>query len=214
MNSLDKFKNKLIVLEGPADHCGKSTLAKALYEKLTSENIDTILTKQPGDAPGELGNLTRSLCIDKKWNLHPLSNLFAFLLDRAEHTSKVIQPALDSGKTVICDRYWYSTIAYQFYGKQLLEKFDLNEEFAFWMNRVASMNIEPNVVFFIEREAKRIQAEKDNENDQFETASREFKQRVEQAYYNMAETNPIFKRINVIENDIPATLELLLESTF
>ena len=213
MNNIDKFRNKLIVFCG-IDHCGKSTLAKSLYDKLSYNGIDVVLTKQPGDAPGELGSLTRSLCIDKKWNLNPLSNMFAFLLDRAEHTSKVIQPALEAGKTVICDRYWYSTIAYQFYGKQLLEKYNLNEEFAFWMNRVASMNIEPNVVFFIEREAKKVQAEKDNENDQFETASREFKLRVDQAYNKMADADPLFRRIKVVENDIPATLELLLGSTF
>lgn len=210
----EKFKGKLIVFEKPADHSGGTTLAKALCNRLIEEGQDVIFTKQPGDAPGDLGVLTRSLCIDKRWNLHPLSNLFAFLLDRAEHTSKIIQPALDAKKTIICDRWWYSTIAYQFAGKQLFEKFELNQEFAFWMNRVASMNIEPDVVFFIERDQQKVETEKNTESDQFETASREFKQRVKEAYYNMANSDPLFKRIMVIENDIPATLEKILDTDF
>jgi thymidylate kinase len=78
----EKFKGKLVVFEGPADHCGKSTLANALKDKLIEEGLDVLLTKQPGDVPGELHDLMRSMCIDKKWGLHPISNLFAFLLEQ------------------------------------------------------------------------------------------------------------------------------------
>jgi dTMP kinase len=211
---IEKFKGKLIVFEGPADHCGKSTLARALNEKLLLEGMDVLLTKQPGDVPGELSELFQSLCKDKKWNLHPMSNLFAFLLDRSEHTSKIVLPALQSGKTVICDRWFYSTIAYQFYGKQLLEKFNLNEEFAYWMNSIASLGCDPDVVFYIERNQAKVEAEKDTETDQFETASREFKERVRVAYEKMASTIPIFRRIPVIESDIQGTLSQILETNF
>jgi dTMP kinase len=210
----EKFKGKLVVFEGPADHCGKSTLAKALHEKLLAEGVDVLLTKQPGDSPGEIGTMMRSLCIDKKWNLHSISNLFAFLLDRCEHTDKVVQPALKVGKTVICDRWYYSTIAYQFYGKELLEKYNLNKQFAYWMNRVASLNIEPDVVYFIERAQEKISQTKDAEYDQFETASYEFKLRVRGAYYSMLKENPLFVKIPVIEDDIPGTLDQILRRSF
>ena len=213
MNSLEKFKGKLIVLEG-IDHSSKSTQAKALYDKLTAEGYDVLLTRQPGDSPGELGELMRSLCKDKKWDLHPISNLFAFLLDRTEHTDKVVSPALKAGKTVICDRWYYSTIAYQFYGKELLEKYNLNKQFAYWINRGASLNIEPDVVFFLEREQEKINQVKDDSSDIFETSSYEFKLRVRNAYYTMLKENPLFIKIPVVENDIDATLNKILGASF
>ena len=209
----EKFRGKLVCFEGP-DHSGKSVLANALNTKLTSEGLDVLLTKQPGDVPGELHDLMRSMCIDKKWGLHPISNLFAFLLDRTEHTDKVVIPALRAGKTVLCDRWYYSTIAYQFYGKQLLDTYHLNKQFAYWVNRVASLNIEPDVVFFIERAEEHIATSKNTETDQFETASYEFKLRVRNAYYSMAKENPLFQRIKVIEGDVPGTLEKLLGASF
>lgn len=207
---IEQFKGKLIVFESGQDHSGKSTMAQALHAKLSQEGLDVILTKQPGDAPGDLKDLMRSMCIDKKWNLHPISNLFAFLLDRTEHTDKVVLPAIKAGKTVICDRWYYSTIAYQFYGKQLLDTYHLNKQFAYWVNRVASLNLEPDIVFFLERAQEKIAASKNDEFDQFETASYEFKLRVRNAYYSMAKENPLFNKIQIVEDDIPATLEKLL----
>lgn len=210
----EKFKGKLVVFESPADHSGKSTLANALYEKLKFEGVDVLLTKQPGDSPGELGTLLRSLCIDKKWNLNPITNLFAFLMDRAEHTDKIVQPAIKAGKTVICDRWYYSTIAYQFYGKELLEKYHLNKQFAYWVNRIASFNLEPDIVYFIERAQENINKTKNDENDQFETASYEFKLRVRNAYYSMLKENPLFVKIPVIEGDVQGTLDQILRRNF
>ena len=211
---IENFKNKLIVFEG-VDHSGKSTLAKALYDRLTKSGIDTILTKQPGDAPGELGVLTRSLCIDKKWGLNPVSNLFSFLLDRSEHISKVIIPALTNGKTVVCDRWGYSTIAYQFYGKELIRKYNLSDDFASTLNSFASFNLDPDVVFFIERDINNIKKEKNDDFDQFETESDLFKDRVNKAYYKLLEeNNDLFVDIKVLENDIEGTLNLILDSEF
>ena len=206
----EKFRGKLLTFESAADHSGKTTLAEALYKRLTDEGLDVVLTKQPGDVPGELGTLTRSLCIDKKWDLHPMANLFAFLMDRTENTAKVVEPALAAGKTVICDRWYYSTIAYQFYGKQLMEKYHLNKQFAYWMNRVASLNREPDVVYFIERDQAAVERTPDSSWDQFETASYDFKLRVRKAYYDMAKENDLFRRIQVIEGDVPGTLEKVL----
>jgi dTMP kinase len=208
----EKFKGKLIVFEGPQDHCGKSTLAKALYDKLVLEGVDAILTKQPGGDWGPLSETFRSYAIDKKYNFNPIANLFLFLTDRSQHTSEVVIPAIRAGKTVICDRWYYSTIAYQFYGKQLLEKYQLNKQFAYWMNRVASMNQEPDAVFFIERDQVNVEKTPDDQWDQFETASYEFKLRVRKAYYDMAKEND-FNRIQVVEGDVDATLEKILNSS-
>lgn len=178
---MEKLKNLLICLEGQ-DHCGKSTVAKLLVNKLSDNNIPAIYTFQPGDNDAEYNSMLSDMCKTKKYDLDPLSNLFAFLLDRSEHTSKKIIPALKEGKTVICDRWWYSTIAYQFYGKQLLEKYDLSVDFAYWMNRVASHNLKPHYAFFLKRPQKLIDQTPDNAQDLFETETQKFKERVKQGY--------------------------------
>jgi len=121
--NLDLIKGRLIVCEG-TDHSGKTTIAEKMTSFLNKNGVSTIFTFQPGDIKfGPHASITRDFCTRKTYNLDPLSNLFAFLLDRSENTSKVIIPALKEGKTVIADRWWYSTIAYQFYGKQLIEKY-------------------------------------------------------------------------------------------
>ncbi len=126
--------------------------------------------------------MLHDMCKTKKYDLDPLSNLFAFLLDRSEHTSKKIIPNLENGVAVISDRYWYSTIAYQFYGKQLLEKYNLSMDLAYWMNKVASHNLTPYKAFYLNRAQELVNATEDDNQDLFETESSLFKQRVKNGY--------------------------------
>lgn len=187
MIDAERLRNKLIVYEG-YDKTGKSSVAKLMVDFLNAKEVPAIFTFQPGDkAWGTEAVLMRSLCIDKRHDLHPLANLFAFLLDRTQQMYKVVMPALEEGKTVVSDRWWHSTVAYQFYGKQLLELFDLDESFAFWLNQVASLGVEPDYVFYFP-ESLNIEREVDI-NDQFETADDGFSKRVREAYEAMAQKN-------------------------
>lgn len=206
--TLEKLRGKLLVFEG-YDKTGKSSVAKLLADTLNSNDIETVFTFQPGDtAWGTTAALTRSLCIDKRYNLHPLSNLFAFLLDRTEQVDKIVRPALEAGKTVISDRWWHSTIAYQFHGKELLKDYLLNEEFAFWLNRTASLNYEPDYVFYFP-ETLDIERPVD-ENDQFEIAGSSFSERVKSSYNSMAGTIDSF--VSIVPGSNPLeTLKILLE---
>lgn len=206
--NLERFRNKLIVFEG-YDKTGKSSVAKLLADTLETEGIPTVFTFQPGDtAWGTDAAIMRSMCIDKRHNLHPLSNLFAFLLDRTEQVDKIIIPALREGKTVISDRWWYSTIAYQFYGKQLMDSFLLNKDFAYWLNSVASLNYTPDVVFYFP-ETLNIDREID-QNDQFEMAEDSFGERVRKAYEFMAYELEEFQVVKPGNNALD-TLKILLE---
>lgn len=205
---LKKFKNKLIIFEGE-DHSGKSTIAKKFTSYLNNNNIETIYTFQPGDNDASFNQTLNDLCKKKTYSIDPLSNLFAFLLDRSIHTYSKVKPALENGKTVICDRWWYSTIAYQFYGKQLLEKYNLNHDFAFWMNEVASHNLKPDVVFYFSRNQDLIDLTDNDSNDLFETESKLFKKRVKEAYLNMLNNLPEFINIEV-DNDSNITLQRVI----
>jgi len=149
------------------------------------------------------------MCKTKKYDLHPMTNLFAFLLDRSEHVAKKIIPALQDGKVVISDRFWQSTIAYQFYGKQLLEKYELSRDFAYWMNTVASHNVKPHHAFFLQRPQELVDADQDDEKDLFETESDKFKQRVKDGYDSLVKSGEL--QIINVDPDPMITLENIIK---
>lgn len=211
--NLEKFRNRLIAMEG-GDENGKSTIAQLLVKKLNDNNIPTLLTFQPGDSNyGVLASIMRSLCKDKRWNLHPLSNMYAFYLDRVEQMDKVIIPALSGGKTVVSDRWHFSTTAYQYIGKQIMDDYNMPIEVADWFSYSSEMGHSPDVVFyFSEKILKTIGLRKSDssENDLFETAGNDFQSRVYRAYEEMANNpNLKFKRIKLMSTP-EETLESLL----
>ena len=180
---LSKFKNRLLILEG-GDSSGKSSVGNMLVDYLNNNGIDTIFTFQPGDTNwGVNAAITRSWCKDKRHNFHPLANFFAFQLDRVEQTDKIIVPALEAGKTVISDRWNYSTIAYQMYGKQLLEKYNMPEDVLNWLLTTAITSKEPDYVFYFPDVIN--SNRKDDVNDEFDNAPSSFKERVHNAYERM-----------------------------
>lgn len=108
-------KGKFIVFEGP-DRCGKSTQANMLAEYLRNEHkLDVVLTREPGGTP--LAEAIRNILLDPNQKITPLTELMLYEASRAAHTEETIIPALESGKTVICERYTMSTCAYQGYGR-------------------------------------------------------------------------------------------------
>jgi dTMP kinase len=193
MGPLDQFRNKFIVFEG-TDATGKTSVAKALVDRLNtasarySIDFSARFTYQPGDAVwGPIAPLIRSLCKDKRWNLSSCGNLFAFLLDRAECIDKIVRPSLAQGQTVVLDRYTYSTIAYQLFGKQIYEDIEKScgsqvaRSLLTWFKNPYP-DVTPDVVFyFSEKVGSRI----DDDNDMFDKATAEFNARVNAAYEKM-----------------------------
>jgi len=106
-----------IVMEG-IDGAGKSTQAKLLAEWFEEQGYETVLTKEPTDTA--FGKLIRRLVltggregiIDGARISHEAEALL-FAADRAEHVHKLIKPSVEAGKVVISDRYFYSSLAYQ-----------------------------------------------------------------------------------------------------
>jgi len=99
----------LINLEG-IDGCGKSTQSQFLIDKFESGNEKTILLKEPTN--GKYGQKLWEM-LSGKIEATTEEILELFVLDRKEHVNQKIKPALDDGKNVIMDRYYYSTMAYQ-----------------------------------------------------------------------------------------------------
>lgn len=108
--------NKLITFEG-VDGCGKSTQVHRAAAWLRALDIDVVTTFEPGDTA--LGREIRTLLLAGIFVPVPETELLLFLADRAQHVREVIQPALESGAWVLCDRYTDSTLAYQLAARKL-----------------------------------------------------------------------------------------------
>tara|TARA_B100000902_G_scaffold75617_1_gene80435 strand:+ start:498 stop:1082 length:585 start_codon:yes stop_codon:yes gene_type:complete len=99
----------LINLEG-IDGCGKSTQSQFLMDKFENDNEKTILLKEPTN--GKYGQKLWDM-LSGKIEATTDEILELFILDRRDHVNEKIKPALDDGKIVLMDRYYYSTMAYQ-----------------------------------------------------------------------------------------------------
>lgn len=117
-----------IVLEGP-DGAGKTTLAKALVEALPN----AVYEQEPYDRESVYGAI----------KVDPSGAVHYFMEDRENHQA-VIAGHLAEGKIVVCDRYYWSTAAYQY--KHLIENPNDLRTFV-WKSRQL---IQPDVVFFVE----------------------------------------------------------------
>lgn len=99
-----------IVIEG-IDGSGKSTQLRLLAERLRAAGHDVVVTREPYEG-GEYGPRIRAMARSGV-SLDPEEELRWFVEQRREHVRDVITPALSAGRTVLCDRYFLSSVAYQ-----------------------------------------------------------------------------------------------------
>ena len=171
-----------ITFEG-GEGSGKSTQARLLYRRLQRVGIPSLLTHEPGVT--KLGRrITRLLKWSPDTNISPLTELLLFNTSRAQLVSEVIKPALESGKTVICDRYADSTTAYQGYGRGL----DLATVTA--VNLAGMSGIFPSITFLLDIPVDRGLARKAKNVDRFETEPVDFHRRVREGYLRLAAAEP------------------------
>lgn len=114
MTKAEAHKGLFVVLEGP-DGAGKSVQARTLAERLRARGLPVTYSREPGGT--KLGEQVRHLVNDPGPTLRgPKADVLLYSAARAQHVDEVIQPALDAGHVVVCDRYATSTMAYQGYG--------------------------------------------------------------------------------------------------
>ncbi|HID43629.1 MAG TPA: dTMP kinase [Archaeoglobaceae archaeon] len=136
----------LIAIEG-IDGAGKTSLAKFLEKELQKLGFDVVIFKEP--TKSELGKK-----IMESSNLSPEEELELFILDRKYDVENNIRPALEQGKVVIMDRYYYSTMAYQgALGLDINEIRRKNEEIAPEPGLVIFLDLDPEKA--IKRVSKR-----------------------------------------------------------
>ncbi len=110
-------KGVFITLEG-GEGAGKSTQLQLLKEFLVNASVDVIVTREPGGVPSaeNIRDLLVNGQIDK-WN--SLTETLLHFAARHEHVSKLIQPSLEAGQWVLCDRFADSTTAYQGFAQNI-----------------------------------------------------------------------------------------------
>lgn len=102
---------KFVAFEG-GEGMGKSTQARLLADVLSTRGLEVVLTREPGGTQG--AEAIRNLLLHppgKGWG--PEAEALLFAAARADHVEKLIKPALEAGKWVICDRFLDSSRAYQ-----------------------------------------------------------------------------------------------------
>ncbi len=100
---------KLIVFEG-TDGTGKTTQRDMLAKYLMTHGYATLITKEPTEGP--YGMQIRDLYRNRN-RYSPEEELELFLADRRDHVARLLLPNLQEGKIILCDRYYFSTAAYQ-----------------------------------------------------------------------------------------------------
>ncbi len=162
-----------VVFEG-IDGCGKSTQARRV-----ARERDARFVFEPGDTP--VGIDLRRWILDAATPMTPATEALLLLADRAHHVHSVIEPALASGRSVVADRFYASTLAYQGYGRGV----DLDELRA--ATDLAIGDCRPDLTILIDlTPSLALEREARDESDRFEIAEAGFHDRVRQGYLELA----------------------------
>jgi dTMP kinase len=167
------------------DGCGKSTQAKLLNQYFVDQGKDVIFSREPGGSPG--AETIRELLLTgttDKWSAE--TELLLFTAARRDHLETTIEPALASGKMVICDRFADSTRVYQGATRgDLRSKVDLLH--------TTMIGREPDITIIIDVEPevalKRGLARNSGE-DRFEDFGLEFQENLRHGFLKLAEEYP------------------------
>jgi dTMP kinase len=204
------MKGLFISFEGN-DGSGKSSVIKKVVEELQKMNFDVLVTREPGGS--SISEKIRDIVLDpQNIGMDPVTEAYLYAASRREHVQKVINPALQEGKVVICDRYIDSSLAYQGGGRELGIDNVLN------INKYAVESTIPDLTIILcvkpEIGLNRINKFR-HEKDRLEQETIEFHKRVYDAYQVISKMYP--NRIALVngegslEEECNLTLDVVLK---
>ena len=182
------MRGKFITFEG-GDGAGKTTQIGLLAETLERAGKTPIVTREPGGTA--LAEEIRDWVLHHSSTVDPETEVLLMFAARSHHTSEIIEPALESGRWVLCDRYADASYAYQGGGRGVLIR-----ELEF-LAQFAHRNLWPDLTIYLDAPVDRAFARiRDREQDRIEQSGREFFERVRYKYLEMAEND---SRISVVD---------------
>jgi dTMP kinase len=192
-----------LTLEG-LDGSGKTTQINRLAAWLKRRGHACLVTRQPGGTA--LGDRIRGLVLDSRSTaIAPMAEMALMFADRAQAVSEVIQPALNAGKIVLCDRFTDSTEAYQGGGRGLGSAVVLE------LHRLLAAALQPDLTLLLlpslegsleraRRRNQRVSEESGADEGRFEQEQDAFYRRVWEKYREIALREP--ERVILIEGDL------------
>ncbi len=188
---------KFITLEG-IEGVGKTSNLRFIKDLLQAAGHNCVVTREPGGT--KLGEALRGLLLSHSDdNMSADAELLLMFAARAEHLAKVIIPALESGQTVLCDRFTEATYAYQGGGRLIdVDKIGALEQ---WVQ--GDLRPDLTVVLDAPVEVGRARAGSRSAPDRIEKEQDDFFQRVRKAYIEMAGHYP--QRICLVDASLDIT---------
>lgn len=203
MNNSPTPPGKLISFEG-LDGAGKTTQIELLTRWLDEWGVSYIRTREPGGTP--LGLEIRRLLMDyPELEMTPLAEAFLFQADRAQHFTRLVLPALESGKLVITDRCFDASIAYQGFAR------NVGPELIAQLSMIATQGHIPDLTLLLDLDPDQVRQRIDPLNDpsglreppsRFDSETETFHRRVQQGFRLIARAHPA--RIRVLDAARPA----------
>ncbi|MCP5388006.1 MAG: dTMP kinase [Novosphingobium sp.] len=186
-------RGRFIAFEG-GEGAGKSTQAQMLAAALEAREIACVVTREPGGTPGAEAIRQLLLGLDGEgW--HPRAEALLFAAARSDHVERLIRPALEAGKWVICDRFVDSSRAYQGGAG------GLSDSDVLALHRVGSGGLLPDLTLLVEvspeTAAQRTRARDGGDADRIGGRDAAYHARVAAAFARFADAEPArFARID------------------
>lgn len=186
-------RGAFIVFEG-CDGSGKTTNITRLVAELGARGYGVTPTREPGGTA--IGEKIRSVLLDRK-NLRMSMRCEALLYaaSRAQLVEETIAPAIERGDVVICERYYYSSLAYQAWAG------GLDPEFVRRLNEWATKDISPDLVILLDVDPKQSLGRKEGGFDRIEGRTLDYHKTVRDAYLGLAAAEP--RRYRIIDGAEP-----------
>ena len=199
---------QFITIEG-IECVGKSTNAKFIETMLNQKGYKTHVTREPGGSG--IGEKIRNILLfEKKDTLSPMTELLLLFAAREKHINEIINPTLENGTWVICDRFTDASFAYQGFGRELGFE-NVNQ-----LKALIQKDFEPDLTILLDAPLEVITSRRKlNPNDRFESEDKKFFGRVRNGYLELAK---IFEdRVRVIDasqdiEDVQNQIKILINS--
>ena len=191
-------RGHFVTLEG-IEGVGKTTALACVSETLRSRDLAVIETREPGGT--SLGEKMRSLVLAPDESLiAPMTELLVMFASRAQHLHEVIKPALEAGKSVVCDRFTDATFAYQGGGR------GIDMAMIRTLEALVHADLQPSLTLLLDAspEIGLARARRRGERDRFESEQVAFFKRVRASYLERAGMYP--QRFVVIDAAQPIAM--------